>query len=359
LNEKGRQVARLLLMITDFDHLPTQTRYEIIAAFSQTQGSSVADLANRFGVCQNTVRSALCWAGFRGPVGKAARPCVLSQAHKDFIETRTLQNRKLTNKELAQEMIRVFADLPHLSPTTVGKCRAELELLYRPVRFGVELSDSARGNRVKWCQMHQELGTDWERIVFSDESWFELGVHKEWVWRHQNEYTPDVCRNKKSHPPKVMVWGAVGHNFKSSLHIVNGTVDARYYFHQILNGGFLNEAAQAYGWLPDGRPAWICQQDNARPHICKAVTNTLEQMKVRILTPWPAYSPDLNIIERVWAIMKRRVQIENPQSAIDLKETVQRVWDNLGVDFINSLVAEMERRLIQVIANEGRTIQHL
>jgi hypothetical protein len=57
--------------------------------------------------------------------------------------------------------------------------------------------------------------------------------------------------------------------------------------------------------------------------------------------------------------MKRQVEIENPQSAFALEQVVQRVWDNLGLELINSLVAELPRLLIQVIAEEGRTIQHL
>jgi hypothetical protein len=76
-------------------------------------------------------------------------------------------------------------------------------------------------------------------------------------------------------------------------------VDGPYYLNQIICGGFLNEADQAYGWTQDGRPAWIFQQDNARPHISRNVVNTMESMGIQILKRWPPYSPDLNIIERI------------------------------------------------------------
>jgi hypothetical protein len=223
----------------------------------------------------------------------------------------------------------------------------------------VHLTDEARARRVKWCQDQQELATNWDCVVFSDESWFELGMHKQYIWRHENEFGPDVCCAKHAHPPKVMIWGAIGHNFKSSLHVVHGNINGDYYLNRIIFGNFANEAIEAYGRMEDGRPAFIFQHDNARPHIRRDVIAAIENTGIQILKPWPAYSPDLNVIERIWAIMKRRVEIENPQSASDLEDTVQRVWDNLGVDLINSLVAEMPRRLVQVIANEGRTIQRL
>jgi hypothetical protein len=57
--------------------------------------------------------------------------------------------------------------------------------------------------------------------------------------------------------------------------------------------------------------------------------------------------------------MKRRVEIENPQSRGELEAVVRNVWDDLTLDTINALVAEMPRRLIEVIRNEGRSIQIL
>jgi hypothetical protein len=120
---------------------------------------------------------------------------------------------------------------------------------------------------VEWCQRQQEQETDWERVVFSDESWFELGVDRQWVWRHVNERTPDVCAVRTTHPPKVMIWGAIGYDFKSSLHIVQGRINGDYYLHNILCGTFLAEAVRPYGFQQDGRAAWVLQQDNARPHV--------------------------------------------------------------------------------------------
>lgn len=41
---------------------------------------------------------------------------------------------------------------------------------------------------------------------------------------------------------------------------------------------------------------------------------TLSELAIKVFDDWPPYSPDLNIIETVWAIMKTRIEKKNPKS---------------------------------------------
>ena len=50
---------------------------------------------------------------------------------------------------------------------------------------------------------------------------------------------------------------------------------------------------------------------------------------------------------------------KNDRSIDELKQTILNVRENVSYNIINALVAEMPRRLIQVIAMNGMTIQHL
>jgi hypothetical protein len=59
------------------------------------------------------------WSAAPIPPGKPGRPPALKEVHIDYVETRTLQDRKLSCKALAAEMVEPFQDLDHLSPTTV------------------------------------------------------------------------------------------------------------------------------------------------------------------------------------------------------------------------------------------------
>ena len=50
----------------------------------------------------------------------------------------------------------------------------------------------------------------------------------------------------------------------------------------------------------------IWQQDNAPIHISKKTKKFLNNKEINIMT-WPPYSPDINLIQNLWAIVKRNL----------------------------------------------------
>jgi hypothetical protein len=125
-------------------------------------------------------------------------------------------------------------------------------------------------------------------------------AHKHWIWRRTTDYGPDETAPNQAHPRKVMIWGAVGYNFKGPLQVVHATtVDWKYYHDEIICGGFLNPADRAFGYFN-----WVLMQDNAHPHVCKRMMKAFTNMVVQVLPNWPPYSPDLDIIETIWVIKK-------------------------------------------------------
>jgi hypothetical protein len=50
--------------------------------------------------------------------------------------------------------------------------------------------------------------------------------------------------------------------------------------------------------------------------------------------------------------MRRRFEIKDQQSLGELEVVVRKVWNELTLDTIKALVAEMPVRLIEVIRNE-------
>jgi hypothetical protein len=280
-------------MIPGLSHLEVEIRYQIIVAVHREWPGTMSGLASYLGVCRNTLKTALSWAEHPYALGSSGRPCKLGETHKEFIRLRTEQNRRLSNAALALELAVAFPDLGSVSEDVVGKCRKKLRMFYLPMRSVCQMSDANRTFRVEWCERHLERQTDWRNIVFTDESWFELGEHKHYVWRTHDDYGPDVCCPKQAHPKKVMVWGAIGYNFKSRLHFVQGSVTGEYYYDNIIMGGFLEEADDAFQHMD-----WVLQQDNARPHIKKDIVEAMEYTDIKILKPWPPYSPDLNIIKK-------------------------------------------------------------
>jgi transposase len=63
------------------------------------------------------------------------------------------------------------------------------------------------------------------------------------------------------------------------------------------------------------------QNDNALPHVARICTQFLDAEIVPVL-PWPAYSPDMSLIEHIWDALDRRVRLRVPVPD-NIKQTLQ------------------------------------
>ncbi len=68
---------------------------------------------------------------------------------------------------------------------------------------------------------------------------------------------------------------------------------------------------------------------------------------------WPANSPDLNPIENLWGIVKRKMRDTRPNNADDLKATVKETWASIPPQQCHKLITSMPRRIEAVIKAKG------
>ena len=78
--------------------------------------------------------------------------------------------------------------------------------------------------------------------------------------------------------------------------------------------------------------------------------------------PWPPNSPDLNPIENVWMLLKRRLRKrfskveQRPHSEADLFSAAQEEWALIPQEVIDKLIGSMPERLQAVLdADSGHT----
>ena len=75
---------------------------------------------------------------------------------------------------------------------------------------------------------------------------------------------------------------------------------------------------------------------------------------------WPANSPDLNVIEMIWAIMKRVISEVKPKTVEEFQIQVSEVWEQISIDTtIKNLVNSFAQRCFLCLQNEGKCINHL
>ena len=68
---------------------------------------------------------------------------------------------------------------------------------------------------------------------------------------------------------------------------------------------------------------------------------------------WSANSPDLNIIEEVWNIMKRRMRSSRPTNLVELKGLIVNTWSSIQVQELKSLAVSTPKRIAAVIRARG------
>ena len=95
-------------------------------------------------------------------------------------------------------------------------------------------------------------------------------------------------------------------------------------------------------------------QDNSPAHKKATTLEAIAKWGIEVME-WPPQSPDLNIIENVWAMLSSHVYANGRQytSITELWESVKQEWSKLCQSDVTKLVETMERRLEQVYACNG------
>lgn len=97
---------------------------------------------------------------------------------------------------------------------------------------------------------------------------------------------------------------------------------------------------------------FVFQQDNDLKHCSKFTKKKFEDNDIKVLE-WLSQSPDMNVIEHVWAYVKKRYN-ENPgKNKNDALNKVLNIWNNIPIELIHNLDMSVYRRFEAVINAKG------
>ena len=204
---------------------------------------------------------------------------------------------------------------------------------------------------LKFAKSHlDDSEDDWRKVIWSDETKLELFGHNttKTVWRRAGEaYKPrNTIPTVKHGGGSIMLWGCFSAHGPGRLVRIRGTMNAALY-KEILEENLLQSARQLR--LCRG---FVFQQDNDPKHTAKVIKAWFGDNNINLLE-WPSQSPDLNPIENLWAELKRRVDNLDELETYCLEE-----WENIPQETCVNAVVNYKKRLVEVIANKGHSINY-
>lgn len=183
----------------------------------------------------------------------------------------------------------------------------------------------------------------------------------DWVFvqpGRQARLQPEMVQKKTCGKNKSkMFWATFGFGRRNALIPMEGDIESP-------NGGVTARVYKAVlvgNLLPILQYGAIFMQDNAQIHKALIVRQWFKDNKVNVME-WPPYSPDLNPIENLWALLKAEIYkthpeligISNTQASLDLLvECAIATWKAMPEELLTKLVDTMVNRVAAVIQADG------
>ncbi|XP_073719128.1 uncharacterized protein [Misgurnus anguillicaudatus] len=204
------------------------------------------------------------------------------------------------------------------------------------------------------CRKYSEwTAEDWGKVIFSDEAPFHLfgASGKRLVRRRKGErYHQSCVMPTVKHPKTIHVWGCFSSKRVGPLTILpKNTAMNKKWYQNTLQQQLLPTIQQQFG-----EEQCIFQHDGAPCHKAKVITKWLWDQNVEILGPWSGNSPDLNPIENLWSILKRRVDKQKPTNSDKLQEVIMKEWVAICQDLAQKLIKSTPSRIAEVLKQNGQ-----
>jgi transposase len=228
-----------------------------------------------------------------------------------------------------------------------------------------QLNDNDAVNRLTWAERYRDFTPeDWSRVYFSDETSIERGsgAGAQWTFVRPIHQAREGEIHEKPCGKQIrqMFWACInGDTRRTGLIPMDGDPESP-------RGGVTSRVIQStYStYLPSilsNRSDAIFMHDNASTHTAHIVRDLLNEIDVEVMQ-WPPHSPDLNPIENLWGLLKRRLlelfpelydMPNNEETRIYLISAAQHTWFQIDPDILRKLSMSMCNRVQAIIESKG------
>ena len=314
-------------------------------------GLTQQDISKRLGISQSTVSYTINRYRKQGDFNsrpRCGRPRVTTARTDALIRRRAVVNPTISASEI-HSSISLPSNMPSVR-TIQRRLLSECNMkCYRPAHKP-RLSAKNIADRLSFARAHVHWSSDkWRKILFSDEaSVSQFGSYTTFVRRPPNSrYKPQFVIPSVKKPSTVMIWGCMSACGVGGLWFMppNTSINSAVYLDILKqNLPIWMPLLGATTFLHDGAPC----------HSSKVVRSWFDDQDFQLLPNWPGSSPDLNVIEQVWAKLKKEVANRKPSSVKALRAEIQDIWyHHITPAFCEKLVLSMPDRIQAVLQAKG------
>ncbi len=217
--------------------------------------------------------------------------------------------------------------------------------------------------RLKWTKKHKNwIVNQWDNVIWSNEAFVarESDKTSEWVFEilKQKWNRDKVMKILSEKFFFIMIWEAFWDSERSNLYLLDRNFEFKkhdystVFYIQILNHNLTDI------WESE----LVFMQNNASIHRVRKSKLWFQEMSIEVMK-WPSYSFDLNLIENLWALLKKKAYKVYPdldklkgkgeEAETQLFQILQKAWGNIREKVIEGLISSMPRRCEALIIAEG------
>lgn len=275
---------------------------------------------------------------------RTVRRLILSGAVDNAVEARNAIAESLNTRVCSETIRRCLKDSGMKAKTKIKK----------PL-----LTVKHKASRLAFAKQHADWNVNqWKLVTWSDESKINrLGSDgRVWSWfdKKVGLTSRNIQETLKFGGGSLMIWGCFQGNKLGVLRKIEGIMKAADYI-AILEDSYL-PSLEKFGCEPGDT---VFMQNNDPKHKAKITMNWLRNRGITCMD-WPAQSPDINPIENLWNILKKKIIVRNqtPQNLEQLWVAVNEEWSKISPEILENLVASMPKRMQLIIKAKGGHIKY-
>ena len=284
------------------------------------------------------------------PPLKIGQPSKLNGNIISFIRNETEENPRLGSWSLGNKISKELE--LSISASLISRTRRKIGYVYTHPRKRQALTEKQISKRIEFCENNIKIFEKWyKNVIITDESRFGMYPDSSRLWLQRGNYNERTFVSEEKFYPTIMAWAGIGYNYKSKLIIIDSTLNATNYIKMLEENNVIDDIKSK----TTNRAVMYFQQDGAPAHNAKIAKEYIRS-KIELIDDWPSNSPDLSVIENLWAILKQRLKVNPPQNLEELKNRLIEEWEKIDQETINKLMEEYPARFYLCIKEKGKSI---